>query len=71
MLASQRSRQSQEDTPMNEAPHYQESTENKALAAAIMGEGTRTKATGKLGHLLNAAGNPKRAGDTPMNDYQE
>ena len=56
---------------MNEAPHYQESTENKALAAAIIGEGTRREATGKLGHLLNAAGNPKRAGDTPMNDYQE
>ena len=36
---------------MNEAPHYQESTENKALAAAIMGEGTKTEATGKLGHL--------------------
>jgi len=51
MLASQRSKQSQEDTPMNEAPHYQESTENKALAAATMGEGTRTEATGKLGHL--------------------
>ena len=35
---------------MNEAPHYQESTENKALAAATMGGGTRTEAREEL-HL--------------------